>query len=112
MTTSSPSTASAPQLPWPADHGPRRRRRLRAALRAHALASGTGSLAANARVSTFPTPHSSTRTAADSSPPRSPGAATHLDTGVNGYESEFSHDVVGILANLFTQGYFADAHGC
>jgi hypothetical protein len=33
-----------------------------------------------------------------------------LDTGVNGYESEFSHDVVGILTNLFTQGYFTDAH--
>ncbi len=33
-----------------------------------------------------------------------------LDTGVNGYESEFSHDVVGILTNLFTQGEFADAH--
>ena len=32
-----------------------------------------------------------------------------LDTGVNGYESEFSHDVVGILTNLFTQGSFADA---
>ena len=34
-----------------------------------------------------------------------------LDTGVNGYESEFSHDVVGILTNLFTQGEFTDAHG-
>lgn len=33
-----------------------------------------------------------------------------LDTGVNGYESEFSHDVVGILTNLFTQGEFTDAH--
>jgi hypothetical protein len=33
-----------------------------------------------------------------------------LNTGVNGYESEFSHDVVGILANLFTEGDFADAH--
>jgi len=33
-----------------------------------------------------------------------------LNTGVNGYESEFSHDVVGILVNLFTQGYFSDAH--
>jgi hypothetical protein len=33
-----------------------------------------------------------------------------LDTGVNGYESEFSHDVVGILTNLFTQGSFDDAH--
>lgn len=32
-----------------------------------------------------------------------------LDTGVNGYESEFSHDVVGILTNLFTQGYLAPA---
>ena len=33
-----------------------------------------------------------------------------LDTGVNNYSSEFSHDVIGILANLFTQGDFADAH--
>jgi hypothetical protein len=33
-----------------------------------------------------------------------------LNTGVNGYGSEFSHDVVGILVNLFTQGYFSDAH--
>ncbi len=34
----------------------------------------------------------------------------HLNTGVNNYESEYSHDVVGILANLFTQGDFSDAH--
>ncbi len=33
-----------------------------------------------------------------------------LNTGVNGYESEFSHDVVGILTNLFTQGEFTNAH--
>jgi hypothetical protein len=33
-----------------------------------------------------------------------------LNTGVNGYEAEFNHDVIGILANLFTQGYFSDAH--
>jgi hypothetical protein len=33
-----------------------------------------------------------------------------LDTGVNGYQSEFSHDVVGILTNLFTQGSYGDAH--
>ena len=33
-----------------------------------------------------------------------------LDTGVNDYELEYSHDVVGILATLFTQGYFTDAH--
>ena len=35
-----------------------------------------------------------------------------LDTGVNGYESEFSHDVVGILTNLFTQGSYVDATRC
>jgi hypothetical protein len=33
-----------------------------------------------------------------------------LNTGVNGYEGEYNHDVIGILANLFTQGYYADAH--
>jgi hypothetical protein len=33
-----------------------------------------------------------------------------LNTGVNNYASEYSHDVVGILTNLFTQGDFADAH--
>jgi hypothetical protein len=33
-----------------------------------------------------------------------------LDTGVNGYQSEYTHDVIGILTNLFTQGYFTDAH--
>ena len=32
-----------------------------------------------------------------------------LRTGVSGYEQEFSHDVIGILSNLFTQGYFTDA---
>jgi hypothetical protein len=33
----------------------------------------------------------------------------HLNTGVNGYEAEYSHDVIGILANLFTQGDFSNA---
>jgi hypothetical protein len=33
-----------------------------------------------------------------------------LDSGVDGYQSEFDHDVMGILANLFTQGDYADAH--
>jgi hypothetical protein len=37
-------------------------------------------------------------------------SGNHLDTGVNGYKSEFSHDVVGILTDLFTQGDFSDAH--
>jgi hypothetical protein len=34
----------------------------------------------------------------------------HLNTGENGYDQEYSHDVIGILANLFTQGSFAGAH--
>jgi hypothetical protein len=29
---------------------------------------------------------------------------------VNNYEAEFSHDVIGILANFFTQGDYDDAH--
>ena len=33
-----------------------------------------------------------------------------LNTGVNAYQQEYSHDVIGILANLFTQGDFSDAH--
>jgi hypothetical protein len=33
-----------------------------------------------------------------------------LNTGENGYDAEFSHDVIGILANLFTQGDFQNAH--
>ena len=33
-----------------------------------------------------------------------------LKTGANGYDKEFSHDVIGILANLFTQGYTSNAH--
>ena len=32
-----------------------------------------------------------------------------LNTGVNGYGAEFSHDVIGILANLFTQGDYENA---
>ena len=32
-----------------------------------------------------------------------------LDDGVNGHEAEFNHDVIGILSNLFNQGYFTDA---
>jgi len=33
-----------------------------------------------------------------------------LPDGVNGYEAEYNHDVIGILSNLFDQGYFTDAH--
>lgn len=35
-------------------------------------------------------------------------AGTHLKTGVNGYDKEYSHDVVGILANMLTQGFSTD----
>ena len=38
-------------------------------------------------------------------------AGDELKTGANGYDKEFSHDVIGILANLFTQGYTAGSHG-
>ena len=38
-------------------------------------------------------------------------AGDELKTGANGYDKEFSHDVIGILANLFTQGYTTDGHG-
>ena len=37
-------------------------------------------------------------------------SGAELKTGVNGYDQEFSHDIIGILANLFTQGYTANAH--
>ncbi len=37
-------------------------------------------------------------------------SGAELKTGANGYDQEFSHDVIGILANLFTQGYTSDAH--
>ncbi len=35
-------------------------------------------------------------------------SGTHLNTGVNGYDKEYSHDVIGILALLLTQGFTAD----
>jgi hypothetical protein len=37
-------------------------------------------------------------------------AGNQLKTGANGYDTEFSHDVIGILSNLFTQGYTSGAH--
>jgi hypothetical protein len=36
-------------------------------------------------------------------------SGNNLNTGVNGYARRYSHDAVGILTNLFTQGYFTDA---
>ncbi len=35
-------------------------------------------------------------------------AGSDLKTGVNGYDKEYSHDVIGILANMLTQGYRTD----
>jgi hypothetical protein len=35
-------------------------------------------------------------------------AGTQLKTGVNGYDKEYSHDVIGILANMLTQGFSSD----
>ena len=32
-----------------------------------------------------------------------------LYVGANGYEEVFDHDAIGILVNLFNQGYFEDA---
>lgn len=37
-------------------------------------------------------------------------SGVELDTGTNGYHQEYEHDVVGILANMFNEGYFSDAH--
>ena len=36
-------------------------------------------------------------------------SGNELRTGANGYDTEFSHDVIGILANLFNQGYTTGA---
>jgi hypothetical protein len=33
-----------------------------------------------------------------------------LNTGTNGYHAEYEHDVIGILANMFNEGYFTNAH--
>jgi hypothetical protein len=35
-------------------------------------------------------------------------AGADLKTGVNGYDKEYSHDVIGILANMLTQGFHSD----
>jgi hypothetical protein len=35
-------------------------------------------------------------------------AGADLKTGVNGYDKEYSHDVIGILANMLTQGFRTD----
>lgn len=33
-----------------------------------------------------------------------------LNVGTNGYHAEYEHDIVGILANMFNEGYFTGAH--
>jgi NPCBM-associated, NEW3 domain of alpha-galactosidase len=37
-------------------------------------------------------------------------SGVQLDTGTNGYHAEYEHDVIGILANQFNEGDFADSH--
>lgn len=37
-------------------------------------------------------------------------SGNEIHTGVNGYQAEYSHDVIGILSTLFTQGYVTGAH--
>ena len=37
-------------------------------------------------------------------------SGVRLDTGTNGYHAEYEHDVIGILANMFNEGDFSDAH--
>ncbi|HWG00839.1 MAG TPA: hypothetical protein VG164_03180 [Trebonia sp.] len=36
-------------------------------------------------------------------------SGNELDTGTNGYHQEYEHDVIGILAGLFNEGYFSGA---
>ncbi len=38
-------------------------------------------------------------------------SGNELKTGANGYDKEFSHDVIGIIANLINQGYDTGMHG-
>ena len=38
-------------------------------------------------------------------------SGNELKTGASGYDQEFSHDVIGILANLINQGYTTGVHG-
>ena len=37
-------------------------------------------------------------------------SGNQLDTGTNGYHAEYEHDVIGILANMFNEGYDSGAH--
>jgi NPCBM-associated, NEW3 domain of alpha-galactosidase len=37
-------------------------------------------------------------------------SGNQLDTGTNGYHAEYEHDVIGILANMFNEGYYPGAH--
>ena len=37
-------------------------------------------------------------------------SGVQLDTGTNGYHAEYEHDVIGILNNMFNEGYFSSAH--
>ena len=91
-------------LPLARRRGPGRRRRLRPALRPHAglLDRPAEPDRRDRRSRRLPGQRLSQWVHLHPDRPK----RGQLNTGVNGYESEFSHDVVGILTNLFTQGYF------
>ena len=82
---------------------------LRSALRAHARVLGR--TAAQDRAGrAFPTASSNDAYRSGFIYTLIARSGIHSNTGVNNYEAEFSHDVIGILANLFTQGDYDDAH--
>ena len=99
-------------LRWHRARGPsagaRRRRRLRSPLRAHAHVLGP----AAGHIAQISVPDTALVDAYQSGfiTTQLTRSGNELDTGVNGYEMEFSHDVIGILTNLFTQGYDTGAH--
>ena len=37
-------------------------------------------------------------------------SGVQLDTGTNGYHAEYEHDVIGILNNMFNEGFYSGAH--
>ena len=37
-------------------------------------------------------------------------SGVQLDTGTNGYHAEYEHDVIGILNNMFNEGFYPGAH--
>ena len=102
------STASATRYPWPSPSALARRGSFDQHL-AHMRAFWDAQLARSRRC-TSPTPRSNDAYRSGFVYTLIARSGIHSNTGVNNYEAEFSHDVIGILANLFTQGDYDDAH--